>query len=145
MGDTQSMIFKEPDLPPIFKPDAPRYDIAVEGTNVTRKFTKPELKAKLEATGFNGEGKVDVLRTRTQEANIPLTETNMKYVEGYVNKPKGVAQIACKREFVNLEGNLPNGTKFSMNGKPLTDELTGVTSLDKSTSVVRMLGKCNNF
>ena len=88
---------------------------------------------------------MDILRTRVQEANIPLTETNMKCIEGYVNKPKGAAQIACKRGFINLEGNLPKGTKFSMNGKPLTDELTGVTSLDKNTSVVRMLKKCSNF
>lgn len=82
---------------------------------------------------------------RAEEANISLTETKQKIVDGYVGKPKGAAQIACKRGFLDDKGKLPNGTKCSLNGTSSKDKLTGVTSIDKTTSVIRMLNRCHDF
>ena len=145
-GDTQSMVFKDEDLPPVFDESAPKYDAAdTTQSSKTRKLTKPELKALLEAKGFNGEGKVDQLRTRANEAGIPLTEITQKIVYGYVGKAKGAAQIACERGFVDLDGKLSNGAKFTMNGTLSKDLLTGVVTRNKETSVIRMLEKCDDF
>jgi len=36
-------------------------------------------------------------------------------VEGYVNKPKGAAQIVCERGFIDLNDCFPDGSKVTMN------------------------------
>ena len=112
---------------------------------MTRKLTKSELRSLIKTKGYNGEGKVADLQKRAKDADIPLTETNGKIIEGYIGKPKGVVQISCEQGFLNLEGKLPNGTKCSMNGTSSKDRLTGVTNVDKTTSVVRMLSRCRDF
>ena len=139
------MVFKDGDLPPVFTLDAPKYDTLADGVQVTHKLTKSKLRSLLEAKGYNGEGKVADLQKQAKDADIPLTETNGKIIEGYIGKPKGAAQISCERGFLNLEGKLPNGTKCSMNGTSSKDRLTGVTNVDKTTSVVRTLSKCHDI
>ena len=138
------MVFKENDLPPIFDPIVPPYDVASEDS-VTRKLNKLELKTALESKGYNGEGKVDALRDRAKEAGIPLTITKGKVTEGYISKPKGASQIVCERGFVDMEGKLPDGSKFYMNGTSSKDPLTGAKLINKATSVIRMLQRCDDF
>lgn len=125
IGDTQHMIFREDDPPPIFNQNAPKHDI-IQTEKITRKLTKPELKKLLEEKGFNGEGKVDTLKIRAMDAVIPLAMTKTKVVPGYVGKPKGAAQIACERGFITLDGNLPNGSKFTMHGTSSKNAVIGV-------------------
>jgi len=110
VGDIQSMVFDENDLPPILDPNAPKYDAVADGVIITRKLNKSELKTILELKGFNGNGSSADLIERAEEANISLTETKQKIVDGYVGKPKGAAQIACERGFLDDKGKLPNGT-----------------------------------
>ena len=82
---------------------------------------------------------------RAKEAGIPLTITKGKIIEGYIGKPKGASQIVCERGFVDMEGKLPDGSKFSMNGTSSKDALTGVKLINKATSVIRMLQRCDDF
>ena len=65
--------------------------------------------------------------------------------EGYVGKAKGAAQILCKRGFTDLTGNLPDGTKLTMNGTSSKDPLTVVVTLDKKASATRILSQCGDF
>ena len=74
-----------------------------------------------------------------------MTETAQKIVQGYVGKAKGASQIVCERGFVDLEGKLSNGAKFTMQGTSSKDLLTGVVTRNKETSVIRILEKCNDF
>jgi len=64
---------------------------------------------------MNGDGNVEQLRGRAILANIPTTETKGRAMEGYVNKPKGSAQILCERGFIDLNGCFPDGSKVTMN------------------------------
>ena len=57
VGDEQSMVFLDTDLPPIFAPDAPKYDVSKEGEK-TRKLNKAELQAKLLELDMNSDGNV---------------------------------------------------------------------------------------
>ena len=75
-------------------------------------------------------------------ATPPLPPT---VVEGYIGKSKGALQIACKRVLIDLEEKLVNGIKSTMGGTLLKDLDTGVTSIDKTTSLIRMLGKHSDF
>ena len=145
IGDTQKMTFQEDDLPPLFGHEATKYDVEKDGEDVTRRLTKGQLKTALESKGFNGEGLVDVLRGRATEAGIPLTETIKKVKEGYVGKPKGGAQILFERGFINKDGKMSDGRKLTMNGTSSRDHITGVVTIDKSTSVSRVLGQCDDF
>ena len=74
-----------------------------------------------------------------------MTETNGKIIEGYIGNPKGAAQIAFEQGFLDDEGKLPKGTKCTMNGKSSKDTVTGVTSTDKTTSVIIMLNRYHDF
>ena len=145
VGDTQSMVFLPTNLPPIFDPDVPQYDVAKEGESVTHKFNKAEIKKKLEVMGMNSDRNVKVLRERATEANLPLEETISKLIPGYVRKPKGAAQVACKRGFIDLYEKLPNGDKRTINGTSVKDRLTGVVIINKATSLISMLKQCGNF
>ena len=144
VGDTQSMVFLPTDLPPIFDPNVPQYDVSKDDS-VTHKFNKAELKEKLEAIGINSDGNVKVLRQRAIEANLPLEETISKIIPGYVGKPKGAAQVACERGFIDLDGKLPSGDKFTLNGTSVKDGLTGVVTINKATSVISILKRCDDF
>ena len=135
-GEVQSMVFVEGDLPPIFDPDAPKHDQLIAGETVTRNYNKSELKERLEEANLNSDGKVDALRKRAADANIAIKETTGKIIPGYVGKPKGAAQIACERGFIDLSGNMVNGKKYSMNGKSMKDEVTGVVTIDTTTSII---------
>lgn len=44
IGKTQSVVFLEDDLPPIFDPTATKYDQSIEGESATIKLNKVELK-----------------------------------------------------------------------------------------------------
>ena len=66
-------------------------------------------------------------------------------VPGYVGKPKGASQIACERGFIDLNGKLPNGRKMTMNGSSVKDGVTGVVTIDKTTSVLSILKQCKDF
>ena len=145
VGATQIMSFQENDLPPIFHPDAPKYDQIVTTEDVTRKFTKKVLQEMLNARNINSDGLVEDLRKRAEEAIIPISETSGKVIEGYVGKPKGALQIACEREFCDLSGNDENGIKLTLHGASRKDPITDVVTVDKTSSVIRILGRCKDF
>ena len=46
VGNTQSMVFQDDDLPPIFDPTAPKYDQSLTDS-VTKTLHRAELKTKL--------------------------------------------------------------------------------------------------
>lgn len=139
------MVFKQNDLPPIFDPGAPRLDQAVPGTNVTRNLTTVELRQVLEEKGLNTDGKVTQLRQQATDANIPISVTASKIIPGYIGKAKGSHQIAAEQGFISLDGKLANGRKCTMYGTPNKDPQTEIVSVDKATSILRILGKCNDF
>ena len=93
----------------------------------------------MEAIGIISDGNVKVLIERVIEANLPLKETISKLIPGYVGKPKGAAQVACKRGFIDLNGKLPNGDKRTLNGISVKNGLAGVVTINKETSVISML------
>ena len=51
-GNTKSMVFLPTDLPPIFDPDVPKYNVAKEGESVTHKYNKAEIKKENESNGY---------------------------------------------------------------------------------------------
>ena len=74
---------------------------------MTRKLNKVEIKEKFGAMGYNTDFNIKILRQRATEVNVPLYETKSKIIPGYVGNPKGAAQIACTRGFINTDGMLP--------------------------------------
>ena len=69
VGSSQSMVFLETDLPPIFSPTAEKYDTIVAGESITKQLTKAQLKKTLEDKGLNSDGDVKTLQLRATEAN----------------------------------------------------------------------------
>ena len=144
VGHEQSMVFNNADSPPILSPNAPPYDIAKPGQSTT-KLTKAELKKVLEGLAMNVEGNVKQLQERARVAGIPITKTKGIVEEGFMGKPKGAAQILIERGFLNLAGKLSDGQACTMKGASCKDDLTGVITIDKTTSVIRMLKGCADF
>ena len=58
----------------------------------------------MEEKGLNTDGKVEQLKQRATEANIPISETTGKLIPGYIGKAKGALQIAAERGFISLDG-----------------------------------------
>ena len=145
VGSSQSMVFSDDDIPPIFDPTAPKYDQPVQGQNITRSLNKGELEKKLKDAGLNSDGNAKALKIRAVEANIPIEVTTPKVIPGYVGKAKGAAQIAAERGFIGLDGLLSNGKKYSMNGTSTKDPVTKVVTMNRDTSVIRILQRCNDF
>jgi len=56
------MVFTENCSPPIFDPDAPKFDQIIPGTDVTRNLTAIKLRELLEEKGLHSDGKVAQLR-----------------------------------------------------------------------------------
>ena len=144
-GMIQSMVFTPDDLPPILRPDAPKYDTIIEGVSTTRKLTKAEIKLLLEKKGLNSDGNVEQIRGRALLANIPIQQIKGKMNEGYVGKPKGAAQILFERGFVDSNLTLADGSKLCMNGTSTKDPITGAVKVNKKTSAIDMLRRCYDF
>ena len=62
-----------------------------------------------------------------------------------MGKPKGAAQITAEIGFIALDGLLTNGRKYYMNWTSIKDTVTKVGTVDKATSVIRLLKKCSVF
>ena len=75
---------------------------------------------------------------------MSTTETKGIVVEGYVNKPKGAAQILCERGFIDFNGCFQDVMKVSMNEKT-RDTITRCKTLNKTTNVIQQLRKCSDF
>jgi hypothetical protein len=144
VGDEQSMVFNNADLPPILSPDAPQHDVAKPGQSTT-KLTKAELKKVLEGLAMNVEGNAKQLQERARVAGIPITKTKGSVEEGFMGKPKGAAQILIERGFLSLAGKLSDGQACTMKGASCKDDLTGVITIDKTTSAISMLKGCADF
>ena len=145
VGTEQSMIFQANDTPPIFDPTAEKLDQQVAEINKIRKLTAVELRNKLEDKGLNSAGRVKDLVERAKLADIPITESSVKIIPGYIDKPKGALQIACERGLIDQNGKVLNGKKASLSGTKSKDAVTGVVSIDKETSVLRLLQQCSDF
>ena len=145
VGSEQFMVFRPDDPPPIFDSAAEKLDQEFPTTNKIRKLTVAELRKKLEDKGLNLVGWVADLRERAQQADIPITESSIKIIPGYVNKPKGILQIAFERGFLDKSGKLHNGKKATLTCTRSKNPITGVVEVDKETSVLRILQRCNDF
>ena len=51
VGNTQSMVFQDDDLPPIFDPTAPKHDVSLTNS-VTKTLNKSELKKEIRRAWF---------------------------------------------------------------------------------------------
>ena len=87
----------------------------------------------MEDRGLNSDGDVKSLRARAVTANLPIKEITPNVIPGYVGKPKGALQIAAERGFIDIDGILTNGNKYSMNGTSFKDPATKVVTIDKTT------------
>ena len=139
------MVFQADDPPPIFDSAAEKFDQEVPMANAIRKLTVVELRKKLEDKGLNSAGRAADLRERARQADIPITESSVKVIPGYINKPKGALQIAFERGFLDKDGKLYNGKKASLTGTKSKNPVTGVVEVDKETSILRLLHRCSDF
>ena len=58
---------------------------------------------------MNSDGNVEQIRKRAKKADILVAKSKKTVVEGWFEKPKGVAHITCKRGFIGIGGKLANG------------------------------------
>ena len=72
-----------------FDSAAEKFDQEVPMTNAIRKLTVVELKKKFEDKGLSYVGRAGDLRKRAQQVDISITESGIKIIPGYINKPKG--------------------------------------------------------
>ena len=98
MGQIQSMVFTDTDLPPVTEPNCPRYDQPL-GIFTKKNMTVAELKLALERNGLNADGDKKRLLDRCQAAGIATDKRVEKIKEGYVGKQKGAFQIAFEHGF----------------------------------------------
>ena len=122
VGQIQSMVFTDTDLPPVTEPNCPRYDQPL-GIFTKKNMTVAELKLALERNGLNADGDKKRLLDRCQAAGIATDKRVEKIKEGYVGKQKGAFQIAFERGFCD-ENLMMNGEKVSAYGKELKDSYT---------------------
>ena len=75
---------------------------------------KPEVQIMLQQHGLTSDGVIEILQQRAREANLPVQRLkNTDIIHGYINKPKGAAQIAYERGFLTKEGFLANENKHT--------------------------------
>jgi hypothetical protein len=156
---TQSMDFKEDDLPPVLDPDCPKCAMPAGETN-TPEATVSELKKILEEKGLSADGKKPALIARCVGACSPLKVADILMRKGCVGQPKGAAHIGFERGFCDLDLLRPNGQKVSFQGKKLEGEQAEEPAAnivdhrtkkkrkikrDLSTSVQHVLQMCHDF
>ena len=122
VGDKQSMVFTDTDLPPITDPECPKYDRPL-GIFSQKNMTVPELKAALAKNDLNSDGDRKRLIDRCNAAGIATVKQIEKIKAGYVGKQKGALQIAFERGFCDKEMML-NGQKISAHGRELDNKYT---------------------
>jgi hypothetical protein len=83
IGDTQSFVFKEGDLPPFDSPNAPKYDIPMTTQQKNKLIVKLNAERAKKKKPFLSQKEID--------------ETNTPAVVGYIGKPKGVRHILVER------------------------------------------------
>jgi hypothetical protein len=161
VGKTQHMVFRDTDLPPVLDPKCPKLQ-SPTGAMKTRDMTVVELRQRLEAEGFNSDGKRVELESRCVLANLPTKLSEPVMTSGYVGTPKGAAHIAFERGFFDSSMKLRNGKKVSMIGAKLVEDTAAAAApaqvitdhrkkrkekvkRDATTSVLSMLKKCEDF
>lgn len=102
------MIFLKDDLPPIFDPDAPKFDIA-QRDSITHNLTKPEPKKLLDDKGFNGDRNVDTLRIQAHDAGIQLTETKTNLVPGLLGNQRELCRLHVREGLYALADSFQMG------------------------------------
>ena len=106
-------------------------------------MNREEIKKMLEHEGINSDGNIDSMQRRAIEAGLPVSKLVMKkIIPSYVGKAKGTAQVACERGLLSLDGKLLDGSKGTHRGENVKDALTGMKTLDPSTSIVALLEMC---
>lgn len=151
VGETQSFVFKEGDLPPRYHPNTPKYDVVVgkkkkkkagakkkkkvgpaAGHFVMRQAPGPGVEAgegDVEGGGGDGgEGGGEVEVVAEDEINI-----------GYVDKSKGMEDILFERGFLDPARDHLKGNGYSLKGTTI-DHVT-----DKTYSLKHMLACCFDF
>jgi hypothetical protein len=162
VGKTQHMVFCDTDLPPVLDPNCPKHQ-SPTGAMKTRDMTVVELQQRLEAEGFNSDGKRAELESRCVLANLPTKLAEPVMTAGYVGTPKGAAHIPFERGFFDASLKLENGKKVSMIGAKLVEDNTAAAAAaapartdhkkkrkekvkhDATTSVLSTLKKCEDF
>ena len=74
-----------------------------------------------------------------------IQETADKLLLGSVGETEGVTQIAAKREFIGLDWILANGKKYLIYSLITKDPTINVVTVNKETSIIRMLKQCVNL
>lgn len=146
VGDTQSLVFQEGDLPPVQSPNAPGSTTGT-GSFETIKYNADELRKILEENGLSADGRKPELVGRAVQAGIAIERRVEKTVDGYFGRQKGGLQMAFERGFFD-ESLKVNGKKVSWLGDIVTkaDKERGIEEVrDRSTSVLHMLKGCHDF
>ena len=91
------------------------------------------------------DGKVSQLKQESAKLNIPLSVITSKVIPGYLGSPKGVLQVATKQGFVALDGKLANGGEGTMHRMSNEDTVTGIISVERTTSIVIIFKRCSSF
>lgn len=71
------------------------------------------------------------LQAKVVEVNISTSDTITKITPRYVGVPNGALQLACERNFIDINGLL--------NGIEIKDPVTWVKTIDKETSGIQVL------
>jgi hypothetical protein len=97
----------ETDAPPATDPDAPRYDTPLAGAKEkTKDKSSAELAVELVSLGHQqlAYGNAETIRANAARiGEIYLTRTFVQIKQGYVEKPKGLKQIAFESGFWTQE------------------------------------------
>ncbi len=100
VGDVQTFTFAEGDLPPFGNPDAPKYDIIIEGSE-TRLQKKRQQKCShifCDGHGTKDDRALSASRIGNDNSNECKSAPPVpKKIEGYIGKPKGAKHIMVER------------------------------------------------
>jgi hypothetical protein len=121
VGETQSMVFQETDLPPHYAPNAPKEDTATGKLVNPRKAKKPKANKCFDLMG----GVVEA---------APAVEMVAGVAKGYVGAAKGLKDVLFER------GWLDPTVQYSMKGT-----VGAGGTLDESTSLSCVMASCEDF
>ena len=112
---------------------------------VTKKLLKKELVELLQAENKDINGNVETSQARCIQVGLPIGKTEHTHkCKSHIGEPKGAIQMVCERGFIGKKGCFPM-KKATLNGTSKKDQLTSVTIVDRSTSVLRILRECKDF
>ena len=138
LHQTQSMVFLETDPPPFYDLTCPKLDT---GTGEMRKKKKKRRQVKQTtvqsqmAPRCHGEGQGQEQEEEEEQEEVIR--------HGYVGKPKGLADIAFERGFLDPLRLVMNDGKMKIGYQKDAKVIDGIP--DESYSLVSIVGRCQDF